>query len=296
MIKHNKKTGFTIIEVSLFLALSGFLMVGLILGANLSISRQRYNDTTNSFFDYLSGMYTDVLNVSNDKGLSEKPGRSKTAVYGKLVTFGEDDGTNNPDNIVKDVYTYDIVGKAISSSSATSSSIISLLKNEIDANIIEATLPASGGSTYTNTFYRMVKYTIPWDGHLQITNNASDNTVNHNTFRGAVMIVRSPTTGGIRTYVYEGPEIPSFHRAAKNEELGINGLGSSQRPLFKAFLDKLHEGQLDMCLDSPDNNLGNRQNVRIINHANNSSGVMLASFDIIYNASTAPNGSRCTGR
>ena len=66
MKKHIIKHGFTIVEVSLFLALSGFLMVGLILGANISIARQRYNDSVNSFADFIRGAYADTLNVANE--------------------------------------------------------------------------------------------------------------------------------------------------------------------------------------------------------------------------------------
>ena len=50
----NKKSkqfinGFTIIEISLFLGLSGFLAVGLMAGWSNSINRQRYNDMVSTF-------------------------------------------------------------------------------------------------------------------------------------------------------------------------------------------------------------------------------------------------------
>ena len=93
-MKTRNRSGFTIMEVSLFLALSGFLMVGLIASANMSVNRQRYSDSVNSVSDFLRGIYTDVLNVSNDKTPSsmlngEDAGRTTTAIYGKLLIFGE---------------------------------------------------------------------------------------------------------------------------------------------------------------------------------------------------------------
>ncbi|MBQ1528594.1 hypothetical protein IIZ77_03035 [Candidatus Saccharibacteria bacterium] len=270
MKKFNQKRGFTIIEVSLFLALSGFLMVGLILGANISISRQRYNDSVNNFTDFIRGAYTDTLNVSN---YNDQSGRTKTAIYGKFITFGEPDAG-------KTVYAYDVVGKAISSSAATSSTVLVMLKNEINANIIQS--ESSGGTTYVNSFYRITPYTIPWDGELQNPNN-TDGSVNSTLFSGAVLVVRSPTTGGIRTYVYSGTNLPNFHKAS-------DLTNSNASNLFKNFLNQnlLHEGQLDLCLDSPDNNLGNRRNFRILERANNSTGVTVVGLN--------DESSKCLGR
>ena len=276
MKKFNQKHGFTIIEVSLFLALSGFLMIGLIVGANISIARQRYNDSVNSFTDFIRGAYTDTLNVSNDP---DQSGRSKTAIYGKLVTFGEP-------NAGKTIYAYDVVGKAISSSAATSPTVLEMLKNELGANIIKSEQGAGG--VYSNSFYNMASYTIPWDGELQNPNNA-DGSINHSFFTGAVLIVRSPTTGGIRTYVYNGT-VPEFHIATDLQNNASN--------LFKTFLNKpasephFQEGQLDMCLDSPDNKLGNRRNFRILERANNSTGVTVVGL----NDTDSVTGSKCLGR
>ena len=270
MQQKNQKHGFTIVEVSLFLALSGFLMVGLIVGANISISRQRYNDSVNNLVDFIRGAYADTLNVAND---NEKSGRSKTAVYGKLLTFGEPGLDNN--RAASTIYSYDIVGKAISSSAATSPTVLEMLKNELEANIIKSEQHAG---IYTNSFYNIKPYNIPWDGELQNPNNA-DGSINRNLFTGAVLIVRSPTTGGIRTYIYRGT-VSGFHKAAD--------LQSNYASVFRTFLNQFREGQLDMCLESPDNNLNNRRNFRILERANNSTGVTIVGLD--------EEDSKCLGR
>lgn len=261
MKNHQSKLGFTIIEVSLFLALSGLLAVGLIASANSSITRQRYNDSMNDFADFLRNAYTDTMNVSNDSvDASSKlnGGRTPTAVYGKFIVFGERDENNQ---VLKTIYTYDVVGKAISSGSATSLNILSMLQNELNANIISQ---SDCASTCTNTFYRMTSYNIPWDGEVQNPDKS--------LFSGAILIVRSPNTGGIHTYVFKG-DVARFHTLS-----GPNKARNST-DLFKTMLAQLQGEELNMCLDSPDNRNANRRNYRILKGANNTTGVYLVGLD-----------------
>lgn len=268
----HQKSGFTIIEVSLFLALSGLLMIGLIVGANASISRQRYNDSVNSIGDYLRNVYADAINVSNDKNVLPDsatytgPGRSTTAIYGKLITFGEPDASGHP---ASTIYSYDIVGNAISSADAPTQSILSMLKSSpINANIVSTT--CSG--VCTNTFYRMTSYQIPWEAKAQKPNigNSPGNPTSE-LFTGAILVVRSPTTGGLHTYVYTGTV--DFHSIADGSSNGAN--------TFSTFLNtkSFTENQLDFCVDSDDNSYSNRRNIRILSHANNSTGVLLVGLD-----------------
>ena len=143
-----------------------------------------------------------------------------------------------------------------------------MLKNELSANIIQSDCAAA---VCTNTFYGMRSYIIPWDGEIQNPNN-DDGSLNKTLFTGAALIVRSPTTGGIRTYIYRG-DISDFH---KSTDLQTNASN-----LFKTLLDSnvFKEEQLDLCLDSPDNNLGNRRDFRILARANNSTGVTLVGLN-----------------
>ncbi|MEP6710564.1 MAG: prepilin-type N-terminal cleavage/methylation domain-containing protein, partial [Candidatus Saccharibacteria bacterium] len=49
--------GFTIIEVMLFLAISGALAVGILIGSNVAITSQRYRDSLNSLQSLLQQQY-----------------------------------------------------------------------------------------------------------------------------------------------------------------------------------------------------------------------------------------------
>ena len=81
------KRGFTIVEVSIFLAVTGLLFIGITVGVQNSIFHQRYNDAVHSFADFLRGVYDGVLNVQGSGG-----GRSEdTVVYGKMIVFDSEE-------------------------------------------------------------------------------------------------------------------------------------------------------------------------------------------------------------
>lgn len=287
MTKHTSstKSGFTIVEVALFLALSGFLMVGVIIGANASISRQRYNDSVNSFAEFIRGTYSDVLNVSNNKNPDDpdaEAGRSTTAIYGKLISIGEDDSDT--------VYTYDLVGNAVSSSSVNASRVIDMIQSSsIGASIFTDSGCDRNPVGCTNAFYNINSYEIPWGGNLSRGNDAGDSN-NGARFHGAILIIRSPVTGSIRTYNFNYDE-PSIRNKISEKSIGVNfhsqTSNSQARNNFKSFLQEFSkanlnnggENEMTICIDSDDNTGSNRRGVKIAARATNSSGVMLTEMD-----------------
>ena len=64
-MKH-KKNGFTLVEMSLFLAVTGLLFVGIIAGTQNTIRRQRYNDSVQNFVDFWRNIYASVSNTQNN--------------------------------------------------------------------------------------------------------------------------------------------------------------------------------------------------------------------------------------
>lgn len=59
--------GFTIIEVVLFLAITGALLAGLMIGVNAGITQQRYLDSVRSYKGFLQEQYSEVLNTRNSR-------------------------------------------------------------------------------------------------------------------------------------------------------------------------------------------------------------------------------------
>ncbi len=285
MKHHFRKTGFTIIEIALFLALSGFLMVGIIVGANISISRQRYNDTVNDFAEFIRGVYTDVLNVSNDKNpeeSTEEAGRTKTAVYGKLISIGEcaDTSCSTLDDTI---YVYDIVGLARSSASVRGERAIQMLYNGFGSGGVEAGIvDTSGCSTVVGCqkFYRKNEYHVSWDGIIQVKNGISG-TTNGSRFRGAILVVRSPSTGSIRTYTFSYGNSHDVVYLFHNYETFSNAKTNFTKFLKEKVDASTNHGQneLTVCIESDDNVGANRRGLKIDARASNSSGVMLTEMD-----------------
>lgn len=56
------RVGFTIIEVMIFLAISGLLIMGIILGSGATIARYRYNDSVQNLAELLRQQYSTVVN------------------------------------------------------------------------------------------------------------------------------------------------------------------------------------------------------------------------------------------
>ncbi|MDO4712898.1 MAG: type II secretion system protein [Candidatus Saccharibacteria bacterium] len=86
--------GFTIIEVMLFLAISGSLAVALLIGTSLAIQRQQYRDAVQSFAGFLSDQYAKVLHVENERTAKTCPltgsletlrGQSDCVIIGRYI-------------------------------------------------------------------------------------------------------------------------------------------------------------------------------------------------------------------
>ncbi|MCA9342346.1 hypothetical protein KC945_02995 [Candidatus Saccharibacteria bacterium] len=114
-----RSSGFTIIEVTLFLAISGLLLIGVMAAINTNINQQRYMDAVRSFQDYLQGQYNLVDNVRNNrpdyacdavKGMqagTDVRGTTNCTIIGRFVSL-EDNGKtlkSRPIYATKDIVT-----------------------------------------------------------------------------------------------------------------------------------------------------------------------------------------------
>ena len=61
------QTGFTIIEVMLFLAITGVLTAAVLVGSGVSINQQRYRDSVTSLQSYIQQQYNQVSNITNGR-------------------------------------------------------------------------------------------------------------------------------------------------------------------------------------------------------------------------------------
>lgn len=89
--------GFTIIEVTIFLAISGLLLLMMFLGTGSLAARQRFTDSTDSLLTFFQSQYDEVLNGVNVRASSTVcgttatiPGKSNCLLIGKLLTIRAD--------------------------------------------------------------------------------------------------------------------------------------------------------------------------------------------------------------
>lgn len=99
MTGHANPKGFTIIEVMLFLAITGLMMAGVLAAVTGSINRQRYQDAATSLTDFIQGQYNLVDNVHTNRpttlecdsggfaiGASQPRGASDCSIIGRYLT------------------------------------------------------------------------------------------------------------------------------------------------------------------------------------------------------------------
>lgn len=163
----SNKKGFTLIEVVLFLALSGALVASLIAGTSRSISQKRYNDTVDNFIDYLQGLYSDVNYV---QGIGTSGGNSGQAIYGKLII--SNDG--------KTFEEYTVLGSATCKSSESDTALTAL----------NGCSPEIASDAALQSTYR-----LSWGGIAQSKNDSNDNQ------KIAFLIITHPSTGMKKTYL-----------------------------------------------------------------------------------------------
>ena len=249
-----RHSGFTLIEVSLFLAITGILFVGIAVGTQNSIFQQRFNDSVQSFAEYLRSAYSDVTNVRNDGN-----GRSDKAIYGKLITFGENtDLAGNEIGSGTAIFSYNVIADAEGGGTGDALSILS----NLGATVVVKDDESSG---YKPAGFAD-DYKPRWSAAIQMPAGAGEDA--KKSFVGALLIVRHPDSGTVYTYVMEGDTI-QVNAAVKNQTSSIGNL------LKDALESKKFETKaVDFCVNPSGIGQGGlRRDVRLVNNARNGSGV-----------------------
>jgi type II secretory pathway pseudopilin PulG len=186
----SSERGFTIIEVVLFLAITGGLFAALMIGVNAGITQQRYLDSVRSYKALLQNQYSEVLNTRNENvdqkcslrndgtvdgtGPLLTKGTSKCVILGRAIRI-----TDGGKNVTTSSVTgYDLTGqdsaKISTSDDATALKLYQFKVADFDKQTIE----------------------LDWGSYLTplpvISGNPQSTAV--------ILIVRSPATGLIRIF------------------------------------------------------------------------------------------------
>lgn len=244
------KRGFTMLEIMFFIALSGLLVAGIIAGTHGAIQQQRYNDTIQSFAEFLRSVYS---SVGDPQGI--KNGRSDYAVYGKLVTFGEEYDTEGNKNTSNKIFTYDIIGNA---DELSTSNVLASLR-AADAHVLNS--DGAGGQIYAGY---ASSYIPQWDAKVQVPTSDND-------FKGALMIVRSPSTGTL--YTFSTSTIIQVNKS-------VWVPGSPKNPLQDAMVTFVDD-DVDFCIATDDTTFynGRRRNIHLDKGSHDASAVEIISLD-----------------
>ena len=258
--------------MSLVLAITGLLLIGLITNTSGSVERQRYNDSVQNTYDFLRSLYSSATNPQgiNDTGGNGRAGydiNTDRAIYGKAVYFGlsvNDDGSTPITSVT-------ITGDADAVTAAASNPTLSTLKN--------SHLRTLSNSAQT--------FTPPWGATLE--------TSDHKIFAGIMIVVRSPADGTIHTYFVNAKHqtdhisITNYTSITSDSITATSDDSLQENPAFGDASDGndlLHKASvsssvINFCVNSPDlSSAGNvRRNIRIVRDAHNATGVQLIDTD-----------------
>lgn len=268
------KCGFTLVEVALFLAVTAALFVGVTVGVQNSIFQQRYNDSVQNFVEFLRRVYSGVANVQSlGKGMSEQ------AIYGKLITFGENmdlagcpvNGSNLPAvsgaNCINDknkdvIFVYDVIGKIGEIKSGNTLDALTGL----NAKVTIADKNEETGEIISVSPVGVVEsYTPRWTAQIEQTGN-------YDPLTGMLLVVRHPRSGTI--YTFFSPDV-----------LQVNEDIREGKEVYIPSSDKWEAEQVDFCINPiGDEETRQRRDVRIEANARNASAIKIMSSDVGNNA------------
>lgn len=194
-------SGFTIIETMLFLAVTGLLLMGALIGVGNSLNAQRYQDAVETFKSVLQGQYAELGSVKNNRDNTwgcgndaravpeggQIRGQSNCVIIGRYMTINGEDITVYP------VLAYQ-------RSSAEGSNDVDDLRTRFTYNI-----DSSDITTMKMEWGTRVAWPVEGSGSRPAGTPRSI----------AILFIRSPLSGLI--YTFSSDSVPSSAAAIKSD-------------------------------------------------------------------------------
>ncbi len=181
-------SGFTILETMLFLAITGVMIVALLVGVGTSINIQRYRDSVTSLKALLQSQYSSIENVQNSRDNNWRcDSTARTTQSGALQAVGQSDC------IIIGRY-IELNGNNVKIAAVTGFENTSIARSGDDVNIIK-TVYTLGLSTVIQD-----QKTLEWGTTIAwpVGTGTGSRSV-------GILILRSPDTGSIYTFSMDTP-------------------------------------------------------------------------------------------
>lgn len=258
----HRSNGFTIIETMLFLAVTGLLILGVLVGTSAALNNQRYRDAVESFKSLLQQQYADLGAVSNGRenvfacsvqstGLvvqnvgaanGQTPGQSDCTVAGKYLRIDK-----------KTVWEYTVLAAADPSVSPATGSA-----NDLDV--------LSHNYFYAVASSEETSDTLEWNTNIAWPLSGGGAKAGHPDRALGVLFLRSPNSGAV--YTFTSDTIPADSTSINNGTLrGMISAGA--------------RGQRTICIESGGLMAGGDMAVSIAQYASSSSAIEIRSNDVM---------------
>jgi len=186
----NRQAGFTIVEITLFMAITGMLFLVALAGTGDTIRTFRFTDTSRSLEAFVQKQYDDIVNGLNnrsnsvscsagviDTATAQAVGSSNCLLMGKLIVFRQGSSTAN---------VYNVIG--------SEPSTVDYSQNDND--LISAFSPTAVTATATST------YNLSWGAQMVGFKRVSDNVA-----ANGILLIRSPKSSRIVSYTFKVPAV-----------------------------------------------------------------------------------------
>lgn len=244
-MKASTSSGFTVIEVVLFLVVSSALTIGIFSAVTMSIDEQKYRDTLTGVQSKISSQFnqaTHVINSRNNKsgvdcGNTTNRGASNCIVIGRLVEVGKNNivtssliATAKNDGVVNDGIPDEIANSSTADDPSTVEGYFGLYNITSDKDNSAET------------------YQLPWEAQI---NGIGDEQ------KLMIVILRSPETGQIYTYsqqvavgdVAYSSVITDANTTERIICIPRDGLGSSESLGVKLRAKASNAGSVELLTD-----------------------------------------------
>lgn len=184
----SRQAGFTIVEISLFMAITGLLFLIALVGTSNTIRTVRFTESGRSLEAFAQKQYDDIINGLNNRGdqvsctsgiidtsTPSALGTSNCLLIGKLIVFRQASA---------DVNIYNVVGTEPAN----------VNYSQPDDTLITAFQPQAITSTAVSTF------TVPWGAPFTGFKRLSDGVATN-----GLLLIRSPKSSRVISYSFVVP-------------------------------------------------------------------------------------------